>query len=92
MTPDGGPGPGVGASRLARPHVGIDAAVPVVIDVDSTLVTAHSDKESVAATYKRGFGVLTRCGRSLTRAGQTVGGWEILGVRGDVGRGRVVLR
>jgi hypothetical protein len=27
-----------------------------VIDVDATLVTAHSDKESAAATYKRGFG------------------------------------
>jgi hypothetical protein len=38
------------------PHVGIDAATPLVIDVDATLVTAHSDKESAAATYKRGFG------------------------------------
>jgi hypothetical protein len=28
----------------------------VVIDVDATLVTAHSEKESVAPTFKRGFG------------------------------------
>lgn len=28
----------------------------VVIDIDSTLVTAHSEKEDAAPTYKRGFG------------------------------------
>jgi hypothetical protein len=27
-----------------------------VIDVDATLVTAHSDKEGAAATFKRGYG------------------------------------
>jgi hypothetical protein len=32
------------------------AASPVVIDVDATLVTAHSEKESAAPTFKRGFG------------------------------------
>lgn len=29
---------------------------PIVIDVDSTLVTAHSEKEDAAPTYKHGFG------------------------------------
>jgi len=29
---------------------------PVCVDVDATLVTAHSDKESAAGTYKRGYG------------------------------------
>lgn len=29
---------------------------PVVIDLDATLVTAHSEKERAAPTYKRGFG------------------------------------
>jgi hypothetical protein len=29
---------------------------PIVIDFDSTLVTAHSEKEDAAPTYKRGFG------------------------------------
>jgi hypothetical protein len=33
-----------------------DAARPVVIDVDATLVTAHSEKEGAAPTFKRGFG------------------------------------
>jgi hypothetical protein len=32
------------------------AATPLVIDVDATLVTAHSEKESAAPTFKRGFG------------------------------------
>lgn len=32
------------------------AAQPLVVDVDATLVTAHSDKEQAAPTYKRGFG------------------------------------
>lgn len=29
---------------------------PLIIDVDATLVTAHSDKEGAAATFKRGWG------------------------------------
>ena len=33
-----------------------DAHRPVVIDVDATLVTAHSEKEAAAPTFKRGFG------------------------------------
>ena len=31
-------------------------AGPLVFDVDSTLVTSHSEKEDAAPTYKRGFG------------------------------------
>lgn len=31
-----------------------------MIDVDATLVTAHSDKELAAPTFKKGFG-FTRC-------------------------------
>jgi hypothetical protein len=38
------------------PDVGADADAPVVIDVDATLVTAHSDKELAAPTFKRGYG------------------------------------
>ena len=38
------------------PDSGADAAAPVVIDVDATLVTAHSEKEAAAPTFKRGFG------------------------------------
>ena len=38
------------------PDHGTDAARPLVIDVDATLVTAHSEKEGAAATFKKGFG------------------------------------
>jgi hypothetical protein len=38
------------------PDHGIDAAAPLVIDVDATLVTPHSEKESAAPTFKRGYG------------------------------------
>src|SRR4051812_38857700 len=33
-----------------------DACRPLVIDVDATLVTAHSEKQGAAPTFKRGFG------------------------------------
>jgi hypothetical protein len=38
------------------PDHAADASSPVVIDVDATLVGAHSEKESAAPTFKRGFG------------------------------------
>lgn len=38
-----------------------DATTPLVIDVDATLVTAHSDKEQAAPTFKRGFGFHPLC-------------------------------
>lgn len=41
------------------PDHGASADTPVVIDVDATLVTAHSEKEQAAPTYKRGYGYPT---------------------------------
>jgi hypothetical protein len=44
---------------LAGPHApnaGMSAADPLVIDVDATLVTAHSDKQEAAPTFKKGYG------------------------------------
>ena len=38
------------------PHHGASAESPVVIDIDATLVTAHSEKENAAPTFKKGFG------------------------------------
>jgi DDE family transposase len=38
------------------PDHGVDAATPLIIDVDATLVTAHSEKEHAAPTFKKGFG------------------------------------
>src|SRR5699024_9607714 len=40
----------------AAPDHGADAGSPLVIDIDATLVTAHSEKEQAAPTYKKGFG------------------------------------
>lgn len=39
----------------------IDAAAPLVIDLDATLVTAHSDKENAAPNFKRGYGFHPLC-------------------------------
>jgi hypothetical protein len=47
------------AWRLAGGHApdhGTDPCAPLVIDVDATLVTAHSDKEGAGPTFKRGYG------------------------------------
>ncbi len=38
------------------PNYAADAANPVIIDIDATLVTAHSEKERAAPTFKKGFG------------------------------------
>ena len=37
------------------------ASRPLVIDVDATLVTAHSDKEQARSTFKRGYGFHPLC-------------------------------
>lgn len=43
------------------PDHGIDAQHPLVLDLDATLVTAHSEKQQAAPTYKRGFGFHPLC-------------------------------
>ncbi|MCM3662377.1 IS1380 family transposase [Georgenia satyanarayanai] len=37
------------------------AKSPLIIDVDATLVTSHSDKERAGATFKRGYGFHPLC-------------------------------
>jgi len=46
------------ARAVARERAWAAGARPaeIVIDLDATLVTAHSEKEGAAGTYKRGFG------------------------------------
>ena len=44
------------AAGEEAPDRDTDTARPLVIDVDATLVTAHSEKEQAAPTFKRGFG------------------------------------
>jgi hypothetical protein len=43
------------------PDHGANAKAPVIVDVDATLVTAHSEKEFAAPTFKRGFGFHPLC-------------------------------
>ncbi len=38
------------------PDHSLDAEHPLIIDLDATLVTAHSEKESATPTFKMGFG------------------------------------
>ena len=49
------------AAGNQAPGHGVDADHPLIVDLDATLVTAHSDKESAAPTYKRGFGFHPMC-------------------------------
>ncbi len=44
---------GVPASRVAGTDLGEDL---IVLDIDATIVVAHSEKENAAATFKRTFG------------------------------------
>lgn len=43
------------------PDADICPDAPLVIDLDATLITAHSEKEDAAATFKRGFGFHPLC-------------------------------
>ena len=43
------------------PHHGASVTDPLVIDVDATLVTAHSDKEQAKPTFKKGYGFHPLC-------------------------------
>ena len=59
--PDGALGAITGARAVARERVWNRAGAPtqdgqVVIDLDATLLTAHSDKEDATSTWKKGFG------------------------------------
>jgi len=50
--------------RLAGKHApdhNVDAARPLVVDVDATLVGSHSEKEQARPTFKRGFGFHPLC-------------------------------
>jgi hypothetical protein len=53
-------------SALARARetawaLGAAPAGPLVLDIDATLVAAHSDKQGAAPTYKQGFGFHPLC-------------------------------
>ncbi|MGC3023497.1 transposase, partial [Brevibacterium sp. FAM 24630] len=43
-------------SGAQAPNHETDASTPLIVDIDATLVTAHSEKEDAKPTYKKGFG------------------------------------
>jgi len=43
------------------PDAGTDGGRPLIVDLDATLVTSHSDKEHARPTYKRGYGFHPLC-------------------------------
>jgi hypothetical protein len=45
----------------AAPDVDVTADRPLIVDLDATLITAHSDKEGAEPTFKRGFGTHPLC-------------------------------
>lgn len=49
------------AAGATAPDHDADVADPVIVDLDATLVTAHSEKQDAAPTYKRGFGFHPLC-------------------------------
>jgi hypothetical protein len=49
------------AAGQHAPDHDVSAAAPLVIDLDATLVTSHSEKEAAAPTFKRGFGFHPLC-------------------------------
>ena len=38
------------------PDADVDAGRPLIVDLDATLITAHSDKDGAAPNFKRGYG------------------------------------
>ncbi|WP_454294160.1 IS1380 family transposase [Salana multivorans] len=45
-----------GLAGSHAPSAGASPQAPLVIDLDATLITAHSEKEHAGPTFKRGFG------------------------------------
>ena len=43
------------------PDHDVEASRPLIVDLDATLVTAHSDKELASPTFKKGFGFHPLC-------------------------------
>lgn len=64
------------AWALARDHApdaATSADAPLVIDLDATLLTAHSEKDQAAATFKRGYGfhpLIAFCDHGPTGSGE----------------------
>lgn len=49
------------AAGVHAPDHGVSARDPLIVDLDATLITAHSEKENARPTFKRGFGFHPLC-------------------------------
>jgi hypothetical protein len=49
------------AAGVHAPDHGVSAKSPLIVDLDATLITAHSEKDQARPTYKRGFGFHPLC-------------------------------
>jgi hypothetical protein len=49
------------AAGQHAPDHNVDARQPLVVDVDATLVTSHSEKENARPTFKKGYGFHPLC-------------------------------
>jgi hypothetical protein len=68
-----------GAWALAGEHApdhGVDAERPLIVDLDATLLDAHSEKENAAPTFKKGFGFQCAMRRSVVSPVQPGGTWK----------------
>lgn len=54
------------------PDHGIDTDHPLIVDLDATLLDAHSEKQHAAPTFKRGYGF--QCAMSLGSAANRLSG------------------
>ena len=55
------PGRGCGRWPASTRPITAPTRAPLIIDLDATLVTAHSEKEQAAPTFKRGYGFHPLC-------------------------------
>jgi hypothetical protein len=62
------------AAGPRNPALSPTAADPLIIDLDATLVTSHSDKEHVAGNYKGGYGFAPLCRQRRLRHRQGLRG------------------
>ena len=74
-----------GVAGVHAPDHGATAEQPLIIDLDASLVTAHSEKQQAAATFKRGFGFHPLMAFADHGAGGTGEALEILLRPGNAG-------
>ena len=72
------------------PDYDISHEHPAIVDLDATLLTAHSDEESAAPTFKRGYGFQCAMRRSVVSPVQPGGTWKEVPGSDDLPRSETV--